>query len=105
MTAFGNPNSGETFVLICNESLCLGDAMDNTLMNPNQLRANGIIADDIPKHLSHDPTKAAHSIYAPQANLRIPLQLKGVISYFPSRYPTDKEIESCQWVELTSSQE
>jgi hypothetical protein len=104
-TAFNDPESGETFILIFNECLYLGDTLDNTLMNPNQVRANGIIVDDIPKHLSPDPKVPTHSILAPQNNLRIPLQLKGVISYFPSRYPSEKEIETCQWIALTSSQQ
>jgi hypothetical protein len=74
-------------------------------MNPNQVRSNGIIVDDVPKHLSYDPKSATHSIYIPKEDLRILLKLKGVISYFPSRYPSDKEIETCKWIELTSSQE
>jgi hypothetical protein len=104
-TAFDDPESGETYVLIFNECLYLGDALENTLMNPNQVRSNGIIVDDVPKHLSYDPKSATHSIYIPKEDLRIPLKLKGVISYFPSRYPSDKKIETCKWIELTSSQE
>lgn len=65
-TAFDDPETGETYIIIFNESLYLGDALDNTLMNPNQVRANGLVVDDVPKHLSHDPKNATHSIYVPQ---------------------------------------
>lgn len=104
-TAFDDPETGETYIIIFNESLYLGDALDNTLMNPNQVRANGLVVDDVPKHLSHDPNNATYSIYEPQEDLRIPLQLKGVISYFPSRYPSEREMETCKWIEFTSSEE
>jgi len=104
-TAYDDAETGETFILIFNECLHLGDALENTLMNPNQVRAHGITVDDILKHLSPDPKLATHSIYVPKEDLKIPLQLKGVISYFSSRYPTENELQTCQWIEMTSAQE
>jgi hypothetical protein len=74
-------------------------------MNPNQVRANGIVVDDIPKHFSPNPQHAIHSIYVPKEDLRIPLQLRGVISCFSSRSPSDQELQTCQWIEMTSSEE
>jgi len=104
-TAYDDPNSGETFILVFHECLFLGDALQNTLMNPNQVRANGIVVDDIPKHLSPNPQHATHSIYVPKEDLRIPLQLRGVISCFSSRSPSDQELQTCQWIEMTNSEE
>jgi hypothetical protein len=60
------------------------------------------VVDDCPRHISPDPSKATHSIYIPQHNLRIPLRLKGVLSYFEMRFPTVVELESYPWIELTS---
>lgn len=35
--AYDDPESGETFVLVVNQCLHLGEAMENTLMNPKQM--------------------------------------------------------------------
>lgn len=78
--AYDDPDSGETFILVVNQCLHLGDMMEHTLMNPNQLRANGIIVNDVPVHLATDPSKATHSIYVIQDDLVIPLTLKGIVS-------------------------
>jgi hypothetical protein len=58
----------------------LGDDLDNSLMNPSQLWANGEIVDNIPEYLALDPTKATHSIHIPNTDLTIPLHLKGIES-------------------------
>jgi hypothetical protein len=59
--------------------------------------------DDCPKHLAPDPSVTTHSLFVPQHNLRIPLHLNGVISCIPSHYPSSLELETCQWIELTPS--
>jgi hypothetical protein len=61
-TAYDNPDSGEMFMLIVNQVLYLGEALENTLLHPNQLRAFGVVVDGIPKHLAPDPERATHSI-------------------------------------------
>jgi hypothetical protein len=45
---------------------------------------------------------SSHSVYVPDDNISIPLQLKGVTSYFTTRTPTINEVETCQWVHLTN---
>jgi hypothetical protein len=101
-TAYDNPNTGETVILIINQGLYFGDSLPITLLNPNQIRSNGIKVDDVPKHVARDPAKATHSIYIPEHDFRIPLSMKGVISCLPVRKPTIKEIETCRWILLTS---
>ena len=86
--AYDDPDSGETFILVVNQCLHLGDMMEHTLMNPNQLRANGIIVNDVPVHLATDPSKATHSIHVIKDDLVIPLTLKGIVSTFPTRCPS-----------------
>jgi hypothetical protein len=100
-TAYNAPN-GETYILILAQTLYQGGLLNYTLICPNQLRSNGIIVDDVPKHLSPDPSMATHSIHIPNDELRIPLDLKGVISYFITRAPTPQEVETCKWIMLTS---
>ncbi len=101
-TAYDDPESGETFVLVVNQGLYLGEALQNSLLNPNQLRAHGVVVDDIPKHLAPDPNKATHSIFMPSDDLQIPLFLQGVVSAF---HPTVRELESCKWIVLTGDEE
>jgi hypothetical protein len=56
-------------------------------------------------NLAKDPSKATHSIFIPEHDVRIPLSMRGVISCLPIRKPTVQEIESCRWVPLTSERE
>lgn len=100
-TAYTHPDTGITYILVINQALYM-EGLPHTLLNPNQMRVNGIIVDDVPRHLAPDPNTATHSIRVPQHNLSLPLQLKGIISYLPSRIPTDIELETCTWIELTS---
>jgi hypothetical protein len=82
-TAYDDPNTGKTYILVINQGLYLGYLLPNTLVNPNQIRSNGIVVDDCPKNLSPDPKTATRSIYIPLHDLRIPLQMKGVLSCVP----------------------
>ena len=102
--AYTHPDSGITYILVLNQALYVRE-LPHTLINPNQLRSNGIVVDDCPWHLSPNPERATHSIYIPELDLRLPLSMKGIISYLPTRYPTTKEVENCHWVELTSEKE
>jgi hypothetical protein len=104
-TAYDDPNTGETMILIINQGLYFGDSLPVTLLNPNQMRMNGLEVDDVPKHLAKDPTVATHSIYIPEEDIHIPLSMRGVISCLPVRLPTAQEIESCRWITLTSDME
>ena len=47
-TAYNNPEIGETTILILNKAIWMGETMDHTLMNPNQLRAYGMTVQDNP---------------------------------------------------------
>ena len=66
------------------------------------MRSYGIVVDDVPKHLSVN-CASTHSIYIPSMDLRIPLELDGVISYINTRYPNESEVENCTHISLTSS--
>jgi hypothetical protein len=60
-TAYDDPNTGETVILIINQGLYFGDSLPVTLLNPNQMRFNGIEVDDVPKHLlAKDPSMTTH---------------------------------------------
>ncbi len=100
--AFEDPESGEAVILIVNQALYFGNQLQHILLNPNQIGSNNVQVDDIPVHLS---ANSSHSIIVNEENLIIPLNLKGLISYFQVRRPTIVEIENCQHVVLTSEEE
>ena len=47
-TLWTSPHDGDEFILIFNEALWMGDTLQHTLINPNQLRAYGTIVQDNP---------------------------------------------------------
>jgi hypothetical protein len=57
--------------------------------------------DDVPVQYSE---KSTHSIFIEEANLRIPLQLDGIISGFTTRQPSMAELaDISNHVEMTSA--
>jgi hypothetical protein len=44
-----------------------------------------------------------HSLYVPDSDLRIPLQLLGIFSFLDSRKPMKQEIDKCEHIILTSN--
>ena len=102
-TAYDCPKTGKAYVLVINEALYFGDKMNHSLLCPNQLRANGIRVDDCPRQF--DET-SSHSIYVPEHDLTLPLELRGVISGVNTRLPTEAELEDlATHVALTSDLE
>ena len=100
-TAYDDPADGTTYILILNQAIYMGDKISNTLLCPNQMRFYGIIMDDVPLHLAPASQPSTHSIYCQEDNLRLPLELKGVISGLSTRTPTEEEVVTCKWITLT----
>jgi hypothetical protein len=100
VTAYDSED-GQTTILCLNQTLYFGHEMPNSLLNHNQMPYFGIIVDDCPTFLTpgKQPT---HSLYLPDEDVRIPLSLNGCITCIPTQLPTATEINSCQWVILTS---
>jgi hypothetical protein len=78
------------------------DKMSSSLLCPNQLRLNGLIVDDVPQHLAPQNRPSSHSIQSLDDEFTLPLSLKGVISYFNTRTPTQEELDTCRWINLTN---
>jgi len=98
-TAWVDPDTSATVILVFNEGLYFGDRLDHSLLCPNQLRANGVEVKDAPTHLD---SNSPHHIRSEQDKLKIPLRLRGVISLFDTHKPTDDELMNCRQVHLTS---
>jgi hypothetical protein len=45
---------------------------------------------------------STHSIFFPDDDVRIPLQLNGIISCFQTCLPSDREIQNCRWLVVTN---
>ena len=103
LTAYDMPG-GETILLVIHEAIYFGSRMKHTLLCPNQMRDNGIQVEDTPCQFD---SQSRHAIIIPKTDadpeLTLPLELRGIISFIPTRLPTEREIEHCSRVELTSS--
>jgi hypothetical protein len=105
VTTYTDQETGESYILVINQALYMGDTLPASLISPFQLQSHGIIVDDCPKHLSPNPSHTSHLIYIPKVDLRIPLQLQGVVSCFPTHFPSNYELNHYPWIELTSDNE
>jgi hypothetical protein len=76
----------------------MGDKMEHTLVNPNQLRAYGFTVQDNP--FSTSPT----FISTEGHGFSMPLKSKGSTSILGviTRIPADRELQECQHVILSS---
>ena len=96
-TAYDNPTTGETYILLFNESLYYGTRMDHSLFNPNQIRKYGVPVWDNPFDKERPFSIEVND------ELQIPLITSGTKVYFKSRTPSKIELESCKKIEMTSN--
>ena len=94
--------TGSTTILIINNALYIAE-MEHNLLPPIMMRLNGIMVDECPKFLSHNPTIDSHSIFFPIKKARFPLDLHGTTSYIPTRRPKGlQEVNQYHNLTLTS---
>jgi hypothetical protein len=86
---------GSTSILIFNEALYYGDQMKHSLINPNQVRFNGLDFWD-------NPLRDDELFMEITEELRVPLRFKGTKCVFKSRVPTKEELDTCPHFEITS---
>ena len=92
---------GPTYILKVNQALDFTGSMTNSLLCTNQVRANGLIVDDIPPAFDR-LGNSTFSIYDLDKQIRLPLQNKGPIPHLNVRYPTNDDLERFEYIELTS---
>lgn len=98
--AYDCPYTGEVYILLIRNALRI-PSMEHNLLPPFILRAGGVSVHDVPKIHCEDPDVNDHCISFDQSELRIPLQLNGIFSYFHSRVPTSRELHECEKIFLT----
>ena len=94
------PKSLKTYLLIVKNALHI-PSMKHNMIPQFILREAGLEVNDIPRiHIRDEVTRESQSIIMTRVDLRIPLQLSGVFSYFESRSLTDREIEECDSMDM-----
>lgn len=104
--AYDDETSHTTFILVFNQVLYVEELCHN-LISPFQMRMNDIIVKDVPIRLlvntmdlnQIDPSE--HSIIVKEPSLKIPLKLRGTVSYFNTRKPTLRELEEFPQIVMT----
>ena len=92
---------GDSYLLLFHEALFFGDRLDKSLICTNQLRAHGLIVEDVPRQFDR---RSTHSIRIPaHEDLMIPLELNGIMSCFATHAPSPDELENLPRVTMTSS--
>ena len=95
-TAWKDPTDGNTYILIFHESLYYGTKLKHSLINPNQLRHNGIDFWDNPYDPDH---KLAIQV---DRGPTLPMQYEGTKLIFETHVPSNDELQNCQHIEMTS---
>ena len=94
--AYDCPHTGAVLIFKINQAIHI-PTMQHNLLCVMQMRLNDVRIKECPKFLTENPTIASHSVVIPSTeegtDILIPLSLKGVTSYFPTRKPTLSEIE------------
>ncbi len=98
-TAITSTTTGETIILVFNEAIWMGDHLDHSLLNPNQLRNYGIVVQDNP----YD--QAALHLASHSDEFIMPMATDGTTIYFDSRTPTDYELQHSPHIILSSQAE
>ena len=93
--AYDCPYALKTYLLVCHNALYI-PSMDHNLFVPFIMREAGVKVNDIPKIQVHDPLEKDHSVWFPEMQVRIPLSLSGIFSFFPTRSPTVSELQECE---------
>ena len=95
------PFSLHLYLLLVRNALYLQQSSNN-LIPPFLLREVGLKVNECAKiHAIPHATEEHHSIFFPDENLRIPLKLSGIFSYFNHRKPHLDEINSLKVLFLT----
>ena len=84
--------SGETYIMVIHNALYFRE-MEVNLIPPLMMRLAGVELNECPKFLSNNPSIEDHSVYFPEAELRIALQFENTASCIPTRKPTGSELK------------
>ena len=95
-TAWTFPHSGETFILVFNEALWMGEKLDQNLVNPNHMCYHCIDVQD------NNCMHKTMFITCPQGGVTILIYMSGTIMWAYTSSPTQQQLEDCPRIILTS---
>ena len=95
-TLWTSPHDVHEYILIFNKALWMGNTLQHTLVNPNQLRVYGTTVQDNP--FASSPLK-----FEPPTGPTIPLTTMGTIIYCNTCAPSDHELSTLSYIPLSSS--
>ena len=96
-TGYTSPVTGQRSILVFNEALWLGDQMQNTLINPNQLRYYGLLVKDDP-YAINEPMR----IESENGDVILPLHSNGTVIYLDTWTPTDQDLQQLPHITMSS---
>ena len=88
-TAWTSTETGETYILVLHEGLCMGDQMEHSLLNPNQFQHFGVTVQDNPF------ADAPLYISTKNGDFVLPLEILGTNIVAETRTPTGRELQEC----------
>ena len=99
-TAWDDPETGKTTILIFHQGLWFGDKLPHSLINPNQCRMHGIVLCDDP----FDPHRALgfEDLFT---ETFVPMVFENNIIYFKSRAPSLDELRTLDHIDMTSEEQ
>ena len=85
--------TGEIFILVVNNSIYMGEKIEDSLLCPNQSEENGVRIDLRPKiYYPEEATAQSISVMTETPHL-FPLRHHGPLPYIPIRRPTEEEMQ------------
>ena len=90
-TSWNFPHSRENFILVFNEALWMGEKLDHTLVNPNQMCHHHINLQEKP--CMQNPT----GITCHEEDMTAPLYMSGTIVCADTFSPTHQQLEDYLW--------
>ena len=99
-TAWDDPTTEQTYILVINEGLYYGNKMDHSLINPNQIRDYGIPLWDN----AYDKFRNGE-LSIQLDDVKVQMRTQGTKILFESRAPTREELQECPMIQLTGKKE
>ena len=100
-TAWDDPITEQTYILVINEGLYYGNKMDHSLINPNQVRDYGVPLWDN----AYDKHRNGELSIELDKSVKVRMRTQGTKILFESRAPTKEELQECTKIQLTSKKE
>ena len=92
-TTAWNDENGTTYTLVIHYALWMGSKLEHSLVNPNQVRFNGI-------RLIDDPTQNGIGIRTNESHIK--MKMRGIVCYTNTRVPSEQELRECDRIVLRS---